>query len=108
MSMEASTKIVNYMTSGKWVAVLGRGQIGHKVKLHYFFKNLLLYSWVSCRQSKCKVMISMEASTKTVNYVTPSAGVPVLGFSHTGHIVKMHYFFDNLLYSWLLCRETSA
>ena len=37
-------KIVNFMTPGAGVLVLGRGHISHRVKMHYFFKNLLLYS----------------------------------------------------------------
>ena len=36
-----STKIVTFMTPGAGVLVLGCGNI---VKMHYFFKNLLLYS----------------------------------------------------------------
>ena len=36
MIKKGSTKIVNFMTPGARVLVLGRG--------HYFFKNLLLYS----------------------------------------------------------------
>ena len=39
----------------------------------------------------------MEASIKIVNFMTPGAGVPVLGHGHIGHIVKMHYVFENLL-----------
>ena len=42
MTKERSTKIVNFMTPGEAVLVLGRGLISHIVKMHYFFKNLLL------------------------------------------------------------------
>ena len=44
MTKEGSTKIVNFMTPGAGVLALGRGHISHIVKIHYFFKNLLLYS----------------------------------------------------------------
>ena len=44
--------------------------------------------------------MTKEGSTKKVNYVTPRAGVFVLGRGLISHIVKMHYFFNNrLLYS---------
>ena len=38
------TKIVDFMTPRAWVVVLGHVHINHKVKMHYFFKNHLLYS----------------------------------------------------------------
>ena len=44
MTKEGSTKIVNFLTPGAGILVLGYGHISHKVKMHYFFKNLLLYS----------------------------------------------------------------
>ena len=44
MTKEGSTKIVAFMTPGARVLVLGRGHLSHKVKMHYYFKNLLVYS----------------------------------------------------------------
>ena len=45
MTKEESTYIVNFMTPGAlWVLVQGRGHISYKVKMHYFFKNLLPFS----------------------------------------------------------------
>ena len=45
-------------------------------------------------------MMIKEGSTKIVNFITPRAGVLVLGRDHISHVVKMHYFFKNLpLYS---------
>ena len=44
MTKELSTKIVNFMTPGVGVLVLGRGHISHIAKMHYFFKNLYPYS----------------------------------------------------------------
>ena len=66
------------------------------VKLMYFLKNLLLYSQALIRQTKYVVM-TKEGSTKIVNFMTPGAGVLVLGRGHISHIVKLHYFFKNLL-----------
>ena len=44
MTKIGSTKIVNFMTPGAGVLVLGRGNISYLMKMHYSFKNLLLYS----------------------------------------------------------------
>ena len=38
-------------------------------------------------------MMTKEGSTKIVNFMTPGAGILVLGHDHISHIVKMHYFF---------------
>ena len=100
MTKEGSTKIVNFMTPGAGVLLLGCGH-SHKsysdqsliVKMHCFFKNLLLYSHAYFRQTKYIVMMTKDGSTKIVTYMTPGAGVLVLGFGHISHIVKMHYFF---------------
>ena len=74
------------------------GNFGVKsVKLMYFFKNLLLYSGAWFRQTKCIVMIIKEGFTKIVNFMIPGVAVLVLGRGHISHIVKMHYFFSNLL-----------
>ena len=40
MRREESTVIVYFKTPSLSVGVLGRGHIGHMVKMHYFFKNL--------------------------------------------------------------------
>ena len=91
MTKEESTKIVNFMTPGAGVLVLGRGHIRHIVKMHYFFKNLLLYSQALTRQTKYTAMMTKEGSTKIVNFMTPGAGVLVLGHGHISHIVEMHF-----------------
>ena len=44
MTKKGSTKILNFMTPGAEVLVLGRGHISHLMKIHYLFTNLLLYS----------------------------------------------------------------
>ena len=97
MSKEGSTKIVNFMTPRSGVLVLGYGHISQIVKMHYFFKNLHLYSDAYIRQTKYIIMMTKERSTKIVTFMTPRAGVFVLGCCHISHIVKMHYFFKNLL-----------
>ena len=38
-------------------------------------------------------MMSKEGSTKIVNFMTPRAGVLVLGHGHTSHLVNMHYMY---------------
>ena len=80
MTKEGSTKIVNFMTPRAGFLVLGYGHINHKlVKVHYFLKNLLLYSHVYIRQTKNIVMMTKEESTKIVNLMIARAGVRVLG-----------------------------
>ena len=37
-------------------------------------------------------MMAKEGSTKIVNFMTPGAGVLVLGRGHISHIVKMRYY----------------
>ena len=95
MTKEGSTKIVNFMT--RTPLVLGCGHLSHIVKMHYFFKNLLLYSQEYIGQTKYIVLINKEGSTKIVTFMTPGAGVLLLGCGHLSHIVKMYYFFKNLL-----------
>ena len=67
------------MTPGAEVLVLGHGHISHIVKMHFFFKNVLLYSQAWIRQTKYVVMMTKEGSTKIVDFMTPRAGVLMLG-----------------------------
>ena len=60
MNKEASTKIVNFMNSGAGVLVLGRDHICHILKMHYFFKNLFLFSHALVRQTKYKAMMTKD------------------------------------------------
>ena len=51
-------------------------------------------------------MMTKEGSSKIVNFMTPGAGVLLLGHGHLSHIVKMHYFFKisfSLLSQALIC-----
>ena len=54
MTKEGYIKIVNFITPGAGVLLQGRGHINHTVKMHYSFKNLLLYSQTYIRQTKYK------------------------------------------------------
>ena len=97
MTKKGSTKNINFKTPRAGVLVLGCSHISHIVKVYYFFKNLLLYSHAYIRQTKYIVIMTKEGSTKIVNFMTPGAGVLVLGRGHISHFMKMHYFFKNLL-----------
>ena len=55
------------------------GLIDYIVKMHYFFENLLLCSWVLEQPNKYIVMMSKSASTKIVNFMAPGSRVLVLG-----------------------------
>ena len=77
------------MTTGAGVLALGRGHISHIMKIHYFFKNVLIYSQVEIRQTKYIVMMIKEGSTKIVNFMTPGAGVLVLVHGYINCISKM-------------------
>ena len=51
--------------------------------------------------------MTKEGFTKIVTFMTPGAGVLVLGCGHISHIVKMHCFLKNLfLYSHSYIRQT--
>ena len=58
LTKEGSTKIVNFLTPGAGVLVLGHDHI-------------LLYSQAQIRQTKYVVMLTKEGSTKIVNFMTP-------------------------------------
>ena len=45
-------------------------------------------------------MMTNEGSTKIVIFITPGAGVLVLGSGHISHIMKMHYLLS--IYSTLI------
>ena len=77
-----STKTVNFMTPGAGFLVLGCDHTSHKVRMYYFFKNLLLYSYAYIRLTKYIVIMTKERSTKIVNLMTPGAGVLVLRCGH--------------------------
>ena len=97
MIEEESGKIIYFMTPGAGTLVLGRYHISNTGEMHYFVKNLLLYSRARFRQTKGIVMMTMEGCTLFVNLMTPGTVVFVLGRAHISNIWKMHYFFKILL-----------
>ena len=60
MTKEGFTKIINFMTPGAGVLVQGRGHISYIMKMHYFFKNLLVYSGLLFRETKCIVKMTKD------------------------------------------------
>ena len=103
MIKKGSTKILNFLTPGAGVLVLRCDLTSYIVKIHYFFLNLLLYSWTIFRQTKCIVMMTEEGSTKIVNFMIPGVGVLVLRCGHISYIIKIH-----LLYSQAQIRQTEG
>ena len=97
MAKEGSSKLENFMTPWAGVRVLVCGKLSHVVKMHYSFKNLLLYSHAYIRQIMCIVMMTKEGFTKIITFMTPGAGVRVIGCGHISIKVKMHNFFKTLL-----------
>ena len=97
ITKEGFTKIVTFMPPRAGVLALGCCHIGHIVKIHNFFLNLLLYSGSQIKQTKYIVMMTKEGSTKIVNFMTPGAGVLMLGHGHISHKVNMQYL---LLYQY--------
>ena len=74
MTKEGCTKILNFMTPGSGVLVLGCGHLSHIVKIHYFFKNHLYpQAWI--RQTMFIVMMTKKGSTKIVTFITSWAAV---------------------------------
>ena len=43
-------------------------------------------------------MITKKGSTKVVNFMTPGAGVFVLGHGHISHIHKFHFYAPEIKY----------
>ena len=54
-------------------------------------------------------MMTEERSTKIVNFMTPGVGVLVLRCGHISYIVRINYFYENLLvYSQAQFRQTEG
>ena len=60
MNKEGSTKIVNFMIPGEEILLSWGVPKCHIVKMHYFLKNLLLYSQAWIRQTNYTVMMTKE------------------------------------------------
>ena len=61
--------------------------ISHLVKIHYFYKNLLLYTQAKTRHIENIVMMTKGESTKVVNFMIPGAGVLMLGRGHISRFI---------------------
>ena len=96
MTKEGCTKIYTFHDPWIGVRVMRCGHISYIVKTHYFFFKTTFFSTLR-HKTEGIVMMSKEGSTKIVNFMTPGTGVLVLGRGHISHILKMHYFFKNLL-----------
>ena len=92
ITKEGSIKIINFMTPGAGVLVLGHGIISHIRKMHYIFKNLLLL-WGMIQTNKVHSKMIMEGSTKIVNVMTTMAGVLLLGRDHIDNICSENALF---------------
>ena len=97
MTKEGSTNVVNFMTPGAGVLALERGHMLYSGNA--FFPNKIIFFTPRIKQTKYIVKMTKEGSIKMVTFMTPTAGVLSLGRGHISHIVKMHYFFKNLLHS---------
>ena len=93
MTKDGSTKIVNFMTPGAGVFVLGRDHISHVVKMRYlnlfFFKSSFLLPGIDQTNQVCIVMMNKEGSTEIVNFMTLGTGVlvQVCGICHYSEYV---------------------
>ena len=96
MTKEGSTKIVKFMTPGVGVSYARAWPYKSYSKLHYFFKKSSLFPGIDQTNQVCR-NDDQGRATKIVNFMTPGAGVLVLGCGHISHIVKLRYFFNNLL-----------
>ena len=63
MTKDGFNKLVNFMNPGAGCLVQRRDHISYIVNIHYFWKNLLLYSQAQIRQTKFIVMMTKEGST---------------------------------------------
>ena len=79
MTKQGSTNIINSMTQGAGVLVLGRGHINHLVKI-FHYKSSLPYGIIQTNQEN-----SYDGHGRLyqiVNFMTPRAGVLVLECGH--------------------------
>ena len=85
MTKEGSGKIVTFMTPGPGVLALGRDHISHIVKMHYSYKNLLLYSKSKIRQTMYVEMMTKEGLYQNKNFHDPRGSGSYAGYSHMCH-----------------------
>ena len=59
----------------------------------------IILSTTLIRQTKYVVMMTKEGSSNIANFMTPGAGVLVLGCGHISHIAKIHLYFFKMFLS---------
>ena len=64
--------------------------------MHYSFKNILLNSQTLIRQTKHLVMMTEEASTKIVNFMTLGSGILVVGCGHMSYFENALFLFKSV------------
>ena len=74
ITKEGSTRIVNFITQGTGALVLRCDHISHVVKMHYFFKSLLICSGAYFRQTKCIAMMDKERVNQNCKFHDPRVG----------------------------------
>ena len=67
MTKEGSTKTVNFMTPGAGVLVFGRGHVSYSENALFLKKSSSLLPCI-IRQTKSRVMMTKEGSTKKYNF----------------------------------------
>ena len=94
MSCRPSSSVDGSVEAGD--IMLGRGHIGHIVKMHLFFEHLILCSLAYIKQHKFIVKLK-DGSTKIVNILTTVTRALMLGHNGIGYILTVHYFCENLI-----------
>ena len=87
MTKEGHTEIVNFMTPGAGVLMIGHGHTRLTLKMH---DKSILYSQTWIRQTKCIVMTTRKDPPK-LYILRPQVGIIELERGHVNHIVNMHY-----------------
>lgn len=84
MTKKGSTKILNFLTPGTGVLVLGREHMTYLVKIMYFFR---IISFSIHRSYKLYiVMMTMERYIKILKFMILRTGVLVLKHDNISHI----------------------
>ena len=108
MPKKESTNIDKFITPGLGVLVPRTGYISYVVKIHDFFKSLLLYSYISSlllvytrawiRQIKYYAIMTTGGSDKIVNFIAIGAG----GFKLVHGYISLpsEYLLSSTLYQY--------
>lgn len=77
-------------------------QNGHIVEMYLIFENLLIYSYMTLRKTKCMVMVSMKPFTKSMKSMAFRCWVQTLRWGQYDHIVKMYLILVTYMYHYIL------